>query len=127
MLLLVLVPIPPRPLSHLWVRAIQGDLSQTLCVPQSSRITGLSARPFNISAVHVENYARCQLSLVFSQRPHTLRQFDLVCAISVTRVKKTLRHGVPLPRVWLNDHFPVRFTLRQISFHDHFSLFLLLA
>lgn len=54
-------------------------------------------------------------------------QFDLVCGIWVKRVNKTLRHGAPSPHVWLNDHFPGRFTTRQISFHDHFSLFLFLA
>lgn len=33
----------------------------------------------------------------------------------------------PSPHVWLNDHFPARLTSQQISFHDHFSLFLFLA
>lgn len=86
--------------------------------------------PIQIPPFHFENYTRRQLwsCEAFPTRNHVLRlwgteQFDLVAGIRVKRVNKAHRHGVPSPHVWLNDHFPARFTSQQISFHDHFSLF----
>lgn len=90
--------------------------------------------PIQIPPFHFENYTHRQLwscelfpqettSLDFEAR-NNLIWFS---GIRVKRVNKTHRHGVPLPHVWLNDHFPARLTSQQISFHDHFSLFLFLA
>lgn len=139
------------PLSHLFLLSHHMESNykcrETSLLFQRHRFNHLSSRIsvhthwiicyglfiFLLSTLKITHAASCEV-VSFSHkepRPQTLRHgtiwFGFLLGIRVKRVNKTHRHGVPSPHVWLNDHFPARLTSQQISFHDHFSLFLFLA
>lgn len=109
----ILVRINLRPLSHLWVHAIKRELRRTQFYPSEFKdhcsqtldyLPGpLTFLPSTLRITHAASRCPFFPPLCFSHNVLTLwgtEQFDLVCAIWVKRVKKTLRHGSAFaPRV----------------------------